>query len=343
MASGTLVDSNLPRRGRKSVDLTGRRFGKLVAVKFLGLRGEAGARKAYWLCQCDCGNQCEYSANSLLAKKSPRVHCGCVKRPGRKPQPPSYDLTGQVFGELTVLGYAGKDKIGNYCWECRCSCGEVCKVSTVALRTGNKRSCGHLYMVKNKIYIIGDVGICFMNSGEYFWFDVADIELIESHQWCTQFGYAYTHCVVDGKQTTYRLIRMLFDLPPSSRLPVVDHINGDIRDNRRSNLRLCSTAENVRHRHGVKGWYLDKSGKYFSRVRVDGKIIHLGMFLTKAEARDAYIEASKKYHGDFGAYERIVWFPGCESDRKAAVRSECLLDWANFLAAVAPKLTLPVV
>lgn len=333
MSFGTLVDITVPRRGRKSVDLTGRRFGKLVALKFLGLRGETGARKAYWLCQCDCGNLCEYSANYLLVKNHPRTHCGCIKRPGRKPKPPSYDLTGQVFSELTVLGYAGKDKIGNHCWKCKCSCGEVCTASTTALRTGNKQSCGHLYMVKNKIYIIGDVGICFISNGEYFWFDAEDIELVESHQWSTQGGYAYTHCYDTEKPTTHRLIRMLFGLPPSSKKPFIDHINGDIRDNRRSNLRLCTPAENVRHRREVRGWHPAKdSQRYFSRITVNGKIVHLGTFDTKEAARNAYLAASKKYHGAFGAYERIVWFPGCEADREAEVRHVRLLDWVNFLA-----------
>lgn len=327
---GTLADERFPRKGRKSVDLTGKRFGKLVAIKYLGLREFSYGKRAYWLCQCDCGKQCEVSANALQAKSGARTTCTkCTKRPGRPHRLPGYDLTGQVFSELTVVEYAGIDKIGNHCWECKCSCGETCVASTVALRTGNKRSCGHLYAVKNKYYTIGDVGVCLLSSGEYFWFDDRDYDLISAYQWSTQQGYAYTHVNYNGRKTTYRLIRLLFGLAPSSKYPVVDHINGDIRDNRRCNLRLCSNKENVRHRSGVKGWYLErKSGRYFSRITVNGKIIHLGMFATKDEATAAYRVASKKYHGDFRAYEKVVWFPGWDNGSQSKLD---LCEWSNYL------------
>ena len=48
------------------------------------------------------------------------------------------DITGCVFGELTVLEY-----LANSYWLCRCSCGEVIKVQGTRLRSGDKTSCGH--------------------------------------------------------------------------------------------------------------------------------------------------------------------------------------------------------
>ena len=58
------------------------------------------------------------------------------------------DLTGQVFGELTVL-YRCEDKVfGNGRtrpqWMCKCSCGEYKKVPGDHLRNGHTQSCGHL-------------------------------------------------------------------------------------------------------------------------------------------------------------------------------------------------------
>ena len=58
-------------------DLVGERFGKLVVLS----RAECPEnvhKRAYWLCQCDCGNQCVASAGLLTTgyKKS----CGCLKR-----------------------------------------------------------------------------------------------------------------------------------------------------------------------------------------------------------------------------------------------------------------------
>ena len=48
------------------------------------------------------------------------------------------DLTGQVFGEWTVIEY-DKDKK----WICKCSCGEVRSINGYDLRAGKSVSCGH--------------------------------------------------------------------------------------------------------------------------------------------------------------------------------------------------------
>jgi hypothetical protein len=52
------------------------------------------------------------------------------------------DRTGQKFGRLTVLKYAGSDKYRNSYWACRCQCGGETVVPTSALTTGNTNSCG---------------------------------------------------------------------------------------------------------------------------------------------------------------------------------------------------------
>lgn len=60
------------------------------------------------------------------------------------------DLTGQVFGEWTVLSYAGVKGKNSY-WLCRCSCGKEQEVRGTHLRSGQTKSCGH-----NKDISIGD-------------------------------------------------------------------------------------------------------------------------------------------------------------------------------------------
>lgn len=52
------------------------------------------------------------------------------------------DLTGQKFGRLTVLRYAGAATNGNARWECRCDCGALAVVDGYRLRKGMTTSCG---------------------------------------------------------------------------------------------------------------------------------------------------------------------------------------------------------
>lgn len=53
------------------------------------------------------------------------------------------DITGQTFGHLTVIGRAGTDRTRKKAtWRCRCSCGGETVADGVALRKGDRRSCG---------------------------------------------------------------------------------------------------------------------------------------------------------------------------------------------------------
>lgn len=53
-------------------DLTGQRFGKLIAVKYLYSKD----KRAYWLVKCDCGKEAEKNAKYLL--NGDTTSCGCI-------------------------------------------------------------------------------------------------------------------------------------------------------------------------------------------------------------------------------------------------------------------------
>ena len=52
------------------------------------------------------------------------------------------DLTGQRFGRLVVLEFAGKSKNGHSKWLCKCDCGNEATVRYEALKRGDTISCG---------------------------------------------------------------------------------------------------------------------------------------------------------------------------------------------------------
>lgn len=55
------------------------------------------------------------------------------------------DLTGRVFGRLTVIKRVPNKKAGTTLWECRCICGNKTVTSTSSLKSGLCRSCGCLH------------------------------------------------------------------------------------------------------------------------------------------------------------------------------------------------------
>lgn len=58
--------------------------------------------------------------------------------------PRYFDLTGQVFGRLTVLRNIPTPGKSGSKWQCLCSCGEIREVMSQPLRNGMTKSCGCL-------------------------------------------------------------------------------------------------------------------------------------------------------------------------------------------------------
>jgi len=92
---------------------------------------------------------------------------------------------------------------------------------------------------------------------------------------------------INGKKVTTHLHRFIMDCPDGY---VVDHINRDTLDNRKSNLRILTPNENSANRNsesqgvsGYRGVYLYRKLNRYG-ARYNGK--HLGMFATAEEANE---------------------------------------------------------
>jgi hypothetical protein len=112
---------------------------------------------------------------------------------------------------------------------------------------------------------------------------------------------------INGKEKSTLLHRDVMYCVPGDK-KVVDHKNGNTLDCRKENLRICTNQENIRNQKlsrnntsGYKGVGWDKTNrKWVARIKVNMKLISLGTYKRIEDAANAYAEASKKYHGEFG-------------------------------------------
>lgn len=122
----------------------------------------------------------------------------------------------------------------------------------------------------------------------------------------SETGRGYLRIVIDNKKyMAHRLawFHTFGEWPPK----FIDHINGNKLDNKLSNLRLATRAENGYNRpalknntSGVKGvyWHTGEE-KWRGRMHVDGVEIQIGRWDSLDEARLAMEKARKDLHGEF--------------------------------------------
>jgi hypothetical protein len=111
--------------------------------------------------------------------------------------------------------------------------------------------------------------------------------LFEHFEWYIGHN-GYLQTKNNGKVLRYH--SMIMDCP---RGMVVDHINRNPYDNRKSNLRVCTQESNSRNKGPLKGKYkgvswAEHTKRYRATVRFNGKQKHLGYYETEEEAAKAY-------------------------------------------------------
>lgn len=120
----------------KNENLVGQKFNFLTPIELL--KDRAKNRQKVYKCLCDCGNYINVSSSDL--KTGNTKSCGCYNIDllcGR-----CIDITGQTFGNLTVLGKGHGNVQGVLYWECKCKCGNVVNVPSRNLREDRTISCG---------------------------------------------------------------------------------------------------------------------------------------------------------------------------------------------------------
>lgn len=116
----------------KIKDLTGEVFGRLTVISF----AYSYNNRAYWNCQCSCGNKVVANSHNLVNGNT--KSCGCLHSGNCESRK---DITGQKFNHLTVIRYLGTQK-SHSMLECLCDCGKICIKERSSLVSGMIKSCG---------------------------------------------------------------------------------------------------------------------------------------------------------------------------------------------------------
>lgn len=118
----------------KIIDITGQRFGSLVAMYPSRINGRFA-----WHCKCDCGKELDVDSGNLRNGRT--SSCGC-QRANSVAQKLKKDIVGQKFNHLTVLSDSGKRKSSGIVWICQCDCGNITEVTTGNLKSNHIKTCG---------------------------------------------------------------------------------------------------------------------------------------------------------------------------------------------------------
>jgi hypothetical protein len=112
-------------------------------------------------------------------------------------------------------------------------------------------------------------------------------------------GYEIVNLSIKGKQKIgkiHRLVLLAF-IGKDQDKTSVDHIDNIKTNNHLSNLRWVTQQENEHNRKHAKGYYWNKiAQKWKAQIIINNKHIHLGLYQTEDEARQAYLDAKKIHH-----------------------------------------------
>lgn len=134
-----------------------------------------------------------------------------------------------------------------------------------------------------------------------------DFDWLNQYFWTVEFnhgnGDVYARMNV-ARNKTVRLHRFILNAPDHLQ---VDHINGNTRDNRRENLRLCTLQQNNQNarakksnKSGYKGVSWDKlQNKWVVRIMFEGRNPYLGAFDSAHQAAMCYDLWARDIFGEF--------------------------------------------
>ena len=211
------------------------------------------------------------------------------------------DLTGQIFGDWTVLEYSHGDGTHSY-WICKCSCRKqtIRTVRADRLTGGTSKSCGH--RIGTPYRVEGDVAIFTTRNNEEFFTDVEDAERVSVFTWEIDSPRDYVVSKIKDKR-----VYLHHFIIPNRTLEMIDHIDRNKRNNTKANLREATRSNNMHNaifnpgaHSKYKGVTLCKrNNKWYARISCHPHTYHLGYYEKEIDAAKAYNDAAIELCGEF--------------------------------------------
>lgn len=196
----------------------------------------------------------------------------------------------------------------------------------------------------NDYIVIGEEAIFNLYSGKTgdkigeFVIDLEDIEKVKYHKW--RFCHSHVVTGLPAKGTQRELSWVILDLDnrdEKNKDIIVDHIDGNPCNNKKSNLRICSQSENVLNKSfmsnnsssfiGVS--YRKDRDRYDPEIRLNKQRCHLGYTQSLEEA------VYKRYYAEKILFKEYA--NGVEQEKKELFTNNLTLEKKQELEVIVEK------
>lgn len=148
--------------------------------------------------------------------------------------------------------------------------------------------------------------------------DDEDYELFVNRGWYINNGKRNSTPYLQGGRPKHELFHRIIMKLEAGDKRQIDHKNGNGLDNRKDNLRIADNGKNQSNCKKYKTYkglptsskykgvvYRKQGNKYEVRVRVNKKLIRIGLYKLESDAAKAYNNAAMEYFGEFACLNKV--------------------------------------
>jgi len=273
-------------------------FNRLTVIAYAGKKGKNNAK--YWTCQCSCDNKTIKDIRQDALKSGSIKSCGCLHK--------GYDknIIYKEFVRENICDHCGategkfvhSKKYGmNLCKRHYKQLVELGKFIDNNQRSQKDKNEIVKYQTCAEIFLYDKNGNLIVKT----LIDLEDIDKCSKYKWGID-GNGYVRTDIGNSRVL--LHRYILEAPKSK---LVDHINLNTLDNRKSNLRLVTKQQNQMNqanrkgsKSNFKGVYWDKNrNKWYAELTHKGIKYRLGHFIDIEDAKKARKDAEIFYQGEY--------------------------------------------